>query len=322
MISVGTIANKLLKKVNKDHPTIQDFLSNALKAYAECATYMAEKLPLENEFLKNIAAIDPIAITSRKSIVLKSLLKLPFLMKNVLVDEEAEMYENDCRRLFVDFNLPDVLRDNKPVRADNWWWQLNEKYPVLSKLSLAALTVFHGPRVESSFSVMGDVMDKKSGRMNVSTYSAIQHVKYSLAAKASKISKKQKSVQIFHREDKLKSPVLKNVVTKIRNSKKTYVGKLKNLENSSSASSSSTRVTKKAVLKTAAEVETALKTKLVSERSMGNKENEPAPEKSPTTVTSNQQPKKRHAIPEEIIPTKKTKTVQSSLNSYFQRKSV
>ena len=48
-------------------------------------------------------------------------------MKNVLVDEEAEMYENDCRRLSVDFNLPDVLRDNKPVRADNWWWQLNEK---------------------------------------------------------------------------------------------------------------------------------------------------------------------------------------------------
>ena len=64
MISVGTIANKLLKKVNKDHLTIQNFLSNALKAYAECATYMAERLPLENEFLKNIAAIDPIAITS------------------------------------------------------------------------------------------------------------------------------------------------------------------------------------------------------------------------------------------------------------------
>ena len=194
-------------------------------------------------------------------------------MKNVLVDEEAEMYENDCRRLFVDLNLPDVLRNNKPVRADNWWWQLSEKYPVLSKLSLAALTVFHGPRVESSFSVMGDVMDKKSGRMNVSAYSAIQTVKYSWAAKASKISKKQEVFKYFTVKTNLKSPVLKNVVTKIRNSKKTYVGKLKNLENSSSATSSSTRVTKKAVLKTAAEVETALKTKLVSERSMGNKEN-------------------------------------------------
>ena len=109
MISVGTIANKLLKKVNKDHSTIQDFLSNALKAYAEYNTYMAEKLPLEIEFLKNVAAIDPIAITSRKSFVLKSLLKFPFLMNNGLVDKEAEMYENDCRRLFVDFNLPDVL---------------------------------------------------------------------------------------------------------------------------------------------------------------------------------------------------------------------
>ena len=121
---------------------------------------------------------------------------------------------------------------------------------------------------------MGDVMDKKSGRMNVSAYSAIQTVKYSWAAKASKISKKQEVFKYFTVKTNLKSPVLKNVVTKIRNSKKTYVGKLKNLENSSSATSSSTRVTKKAVLKTAAEVETALKTKLVSERSMGNKENQ------------------------------------------------
>ena len=118
-------------------------------------------------------------------------------MKHVLVDKEAEMYENDCQRLFVDLKLSDVLRDNEPVQADSWWWQLNEKDPVLSKLSLAALTVFHGPRVESSFSVMGDVMDKKSGRMNVSAYSAIQTVKYSWAAKASKISKKQKVFKYF-----------------------------------------------------------------------------------------------------------------------------
>ena len=142
-------------------------------------------------------------------------------MKHVLVDKEAEMYENDCQRLFVDLKLSDVLRDNEPVQADSWWWQLNEKDPVLSKLSLAAWTVFHGPSVESSFSVMGDVMDKISGWMNVCKYSAIQTMRYSLAAKASKISKKQKSVQIFHRKDKLKSPVLKNVVTKILNSKKT-----------------------------------------------------------------------------------------------------
>ena len=67
-------------------------------------------------------------------------------------------------------------------------WEDTFRKRVLEKFFL---TVFHGPRVESSFSVMGHVMDKKSGRMNVSTYSAIQTVKYSLAAKASKISEKQ-----------------------------------------------------------------------------------------------------------------------------------
>ena len=110
-------------------------------------------------------------------------------MKNVLVDEEAEVYENDCRRLFLDFNnLPDMLRDNKPVRVDNWWWQLNEKYPVFPKLSLAALTVFHGPMVESSFSVMGDVMDKKSGRMNVYVFS-YPNCEVQFSCKALKISR-------------------------------------------------------------------------------------------------------------------------------------
>ena len=89
------------------------------------------------------------------------------------------------------------------------------KQKISSFIKALSSTVFHGPRIESSFSVMGDVMDKKSYRINVSTYSAIQTVKYSLAAKASKISKKQKSVQVFHHEDKLKSLVLKNVVTKI-----------------------------------------------------------------------------------------------------------
>ena len=40
---------------------------------------------------------------------------------------------------------------------------------MLSKMSLALLTIFNGPRVQSSFSVMGDVIDKKSGRKNVCT---------------------------------------------------------------------------------------------------------------------------------------------------------
>ena len=69
---------------------------------------------------------------------------------------------------------------------------------------------------------MGDVMDKKSCCINVSKYSAVQTVKYSLAAKPSKALKKQKSVQLLHRQDRLKTPVLTNLIKEIRNAKNTY----------------------------------------------------------------------------------------------------
>ena len=117
--------------------------------------------------------------------------------------------------------LPALVSKNF-IRADTWWFKLKDKYPLLSKMSLALLTIFHGPRVESSFSVMGDIMDKKSGRMNVSTYSAIQTVKYSLDAKTSHAFK-PKSVQVFQRSDWLKSLVLSEG---IRDSEKVYENEL------------------------------------------------------------------------------------------------
>ena len=61
--------------------------------------------------------------------------------------------------------------------------------------------------MEISFSVMGDVMGKKSGRMNGSTFSAVQIVKYSLNAKTSNTFK-PKPVQLFQRLDRIKSSVI------------------------------------------------------------------------------------------------------------------
>ena len=92
-------------------------------------------------------------------------------------------------------------------------------------MSLALLTIFHDARVEKSFSVMGDIMDKKSGRMNVCTYSVIQTVKYNLNAKTSHTFK-PKSVQLVQRLDRLKSPVVSEVVEGIRNFKKVYKNEL------------------------------------------------------------------------------------------------
>ena len=117
-------------------------------------------------------------------------------------------------------------------------------------MSLAFLTKFHGPRVERSFSVMGDILDKKSGGINVSTYCAIQTVKYSLNAKTSHAFRPQ-SVQVFQRSDRLKSPLMMSeAVEAIRNSKKVYGNELV-VSKTILTGSTTERVTKKQVLKAA-----------------------------------------------------------------------
>ena len=47
---------------------------------------------------------------------------------------------------------------------------------------VAILSIFYSPRVESSFSMMTDVIYTKLGRLNIGTYEGIQTVKYSLMA--------------------------------------------------------------------------------------------------------------------------------------------
>ena len=62
-----------------------------------------------------------------------------------------------------------------PSPIDVWWnnvFKLNE-YPALTKVVMAALSIFTGPHVETSFSMMNDIIDKRSSRVDVSTYSAI-----------------------------------------------------------------------------------------------------------------------------------------------------
>ncbi|KAJ8027421.1 hypothetical protein HOLleu_32563 [Holothuria leucospilota] len=62
-----------------------------------------------------------------------------------------------------------------------------------------------GPRVEQSFSIMNDVICPKTNRLQVSTFGAIQTVKYDLQASH------QTSIERYYREDRLKSPVDKHL---------------------------------------------------------------------------------------------------------------
>ena len=67
----------------------------------------------------------------------------------------------------VDRTLPQYNNDPTTTVATG-------KYKSLGEIVTAALPIFHGPMVESSFNVMGDIRHAKSSRMNTETYSAIQ----------------------------------------------------------------------------------------------------------------------------------------------------
>ena len=84
---------------------------------------------------------------------------------------------------------------------------------------LSILSIFHVPKVKSTFSVMGNVVDASSGRMNMETYSAVQDIKYALKSRVP--NEDNKSVRMFHRNDRLFSPVDPTLSNSMRNSYKT-----------------------------------------------------------------------------------------------------
>ena len=196
---------------------VGDFFQQALTAYMDCANYMRGKLPLNNNLLRNAAALDP--CNRKKSSSLKKLKRLPSLVPNVLRDLELEAYEQEVHAFQVALNLPNPMLENgKPVRIDSWWASVSStgKFPALCKLGLALLTCFHGPQVEASFSMMGDILDSRSARMNVKTYAAIQTVKYHLLAN------EKSAVGFFKRGDPLRSPIRANIVRSVQRARGLY----------------------------------------------------------------------------------------------------
>ncbi|KAG8191493.1 hypothetical protein JTE90_019557 [Oedothorax gibbosus] len=110
-------------------------------------------------------------------------------------------------------NFPSFITPEKTFRLDEWWSLvfLTGDYPSLSKLMKAILCCFHGPVVENSFSSMNYILDKRSGRMDIKTYSAIQTVRTSLKSNGTS------SLNYFHRDnihrDPIKSALCKNMQT-------------------------------------------------------------------------------------------------------------
>ena len=74
-----------------------------------------------------------------------------------------------------------------PVQLDIWWGKVfkSSKYPTLTLVVKAYLSIFIGPHVETSFSHMNDIMNKKSNHMGIETYSGNMNIKHSLQTKTS-----------------------------------------------------------------------------------------------------------------------------------------
>ena len=103
----------------------------------------------------------------------------------------------------MDKTLPKIITGDSSIRLDKWWSVVfnTGKYPALSAVVKACLSIFTGPQVESSLSIMNDIIKKKSGRMLTETYSAIIGTKYHVIA-SGKIS-----FELFHPKNIFRDPV-------------------------------------------------------------------------------------------------------------------
>lgn len=154
----------------------RDMVLTLKKAYAKCGKCLQTKMPVNNGLLKSISAIDPRCLGH--TITVRHLLKLSKLIPNVLKDESAkERYDLEVRMFVVDKHTP-VIGDTDIV---TWWANVDSsKYPHLTRMVFSVLSCFHGPAVESNFSLMQQVMNTNTATLEVESLSAVQTVKYEL----------------------------------------------------------------------------------------------------------------------------------------------
>ena len=235
-IFFGATTEQLLKVVSKS--TRHRFVNTASKALTACGVYLQSKLPLNNPVLQSMQVLDPISFKTIVSTESKLVLKdLPTFLPNlfsiskedldddamIFLEDEEEKEENDFELDLTKLEAyhKEVLdlctaKDLPPTSlpVDEWWSRLPDRFVNVKLVASALLTCFTGPKVESAFSCMGNIMDPKSNRMAVSTLSAIQTVRYSLQGS------RKSAVDCFKRPDKQFSPINRALCQNMRSARK------------------------------------------------------------------------------------------------------
>ena len=141
---------------------VKEFQVCVKKAFINTAIYMQEKFPLTNKFLMCLSELHPTAIGHSTSYAcLKKL--ADFFLTTLTSTEKTDYYLKDISTLQLHESLPSALEENDaPVQLNLWWAKIfqTSNYPVLSQVVKACLSIFSGPHVESSFSLMSNIIDK------------------------------------------------------------------------------------------------------------------------------------------------------------------
>ena len=145
LIFIGGKGEKIRSKSRKNDAIVESFFKQAVDAYVKCGNYLLKKWRINEVRFQCLSSIGPLAIISHFEAALGLLLKLSSHLTPVILKSENDIseYEKECRRITIDLNLPAF--DEEKHRADIWWYQLKGRYPTICKVSLALVSIFHGP---------------------------------------------------------------------------------------------------------------------------------------------------------------------------------
>ena len=205
-------ANQKFMKEDRDSILITSFQSTLLKSFIDAGMYMQQKLPLTSDTLMELSTLDPDVRGHSTTVrLLKSLCNRLARFTppgiNILLE---------TNRFHVDGTLANLLWDRKDVLT---FWSaqyVTNTYPGLQKIAFAALSVFHGPAIESTFSEMGNIMEAKRGRLDVKTYDSYQTVRHFFHAENTS------ALEYFSRYNKENGVIDRQVCTNIRTAASKY----------------------------------------------------------------------------------------------------
>ena len=144
------------------------------------------KLPLLNKNLTNLSCLDP--GEQRSSTTKPAFMELAEHLPNVVPESKQGQLDGELRKYTVDGQITnmDVDETGPDFHLDTDWWAKiftlkdgfgRDRYPVLTVLVKALMSIFTGPAVEGTFNIMGDIITEDRTSLTTFNYEALAVIK-------------------------------------------------------------------------------------------------------------------------------------------------